>query len=67
MHIHTFHAIISYNIKDVTITDLVLKYVESITSEQGIETLKIQGKNKVSMHPVDCILVKSVCSARDSG
>ena len=55
MHIKTYQVITSYNVKDVPISDLVIKAVLSITAEQGIKTLKIQGKNKVPLHPVNWI------------
>ena len=55
MHLKTVQVITFYNVKDVPVTGLVIKYAEEMASEQGIKTLKIQGENKVPLHPVDWI------------
>ena len=44
-----------YKVKDITVIGLVIKSVEAMASEQGIEKIKIQGNNKVPLHPVNCI------------
>ena len=45
MPMETGKVIKSYNVKDVPITDLVIKYVEAMESETRIKTLKIKGNN----------------------
>ena len=41
--------------KYVTITDLVIKYVEVMAYVKGITIMKIQEKNRVPLNPVDWI------------
>ena len=45
MHMKTGKVIKSYNVKDVPVTDLVIKDIEAMESETGIKTLKIKGNN----------------------
>ena len=54
-HLQTGKVIIYYNMKYVTITDLVIKYVEVMAYVKGITILKIQEKNRVPLNPVDWI------------
>ena len=46
MHMQTGKVITGYNMKDVTVTDLFIKAIYAMTYEQGIKTLKMQGKKK---------------------
>ena len=47
--------ITEYNLREVPVTNLVIKYVEEMSSEQVIISLKIQGNNKVPLQPVNWI------------
>ena len=53
IHLQASHVITGNNLKKVSVTDLFIKSVETMTFEQGIKTLKIQGKKKVPLHPID--------------
>ena len=57
MNIHTGQVITGYNVKNFTFTDLFNKYTEAIPPEQEIKTLKIKGKKKVPLYPIDWIAV----------
>ena len=53
MYLHTGTLSTGHNVREVPITDLVIKVVESMVAEQGNKTLKIKEKKKVPLHPVN--------------
>jgi hypothetical protein len=55
MNLHTGLVITRNTIWERPITDLVIRAVESMASEQGITTLKLTGQNKVPIYPADWI------------
>ena len=51
MYIWNDCLITDYNVKDVPVTDLVIKSVEVMSSGQGTKTLKIKSRKKVPLQP----------------
>jgi hypothetical protein len=55
MNLMTGQVITRNRIWERPLTDLVIAAVEAMADEQGIKTLKLQGRNKVRLYPADWI------------
>ena len=53
MNLMTGQVITRNRIWERPLTDLVIAAVEAMADEQGIKTLKLQGRNKVRLYPAD--------------
>jgi hypothetical protein len=53
MNLMTGQVITRNRIWERPLTDLVIHAVETMADEQGIKTLKSQGRNKIRLYPAD--------------
>ena len=55
MHLITVHVVAVYILKDVHITDIVIKAVKTMSAEQVIRSLKTKVIKYVTLHLTNCI------------
>jgi hypothetical protein len=55
MNLATGQVITRNRVWERPVTDLAIKAVETMAAEQGIKSLKLQGRNKVNLFPADWI------------
>ena len=55
MNLQTGLAMTRHKLWEVPVTDMVIKAVEALAKQQGITTLKLEGRNKIPLHPADWI------------
>jgi hypothetical protein len=55
MNIATGLVITRNTVWELPVTDLVIQAIEAMAAEQNVLTLKLTGRNKVSLHPADWI------------